>query len=77
MHCLYALGFQTYDLRTTVHSVLGCLFFGAFTTKMLVLSKHGMPGWALPLLGGLVFTALVAVWLTSALWFFLSVGIRW
>lgn len=77
LHCLYALGLQTYDLRVTVHSLLGCAFFGAFTTKMLALPRRGLPGWALPLLGGLVLTALVGVWLTSSLWFFLTVGVRW
>ena len=29
-----------------------------------------MPGWALPVVGGLVFAFLVGLWLTSALWFF-------
>jgi len=76
MQCLYALGFQAYDLRTLVHSLLGCLFFGAFTVKMLVLTRSGLPGWALPVLGGTVFAVLVAVWLTSALWFFTTVGVR-
>lgn len=76
VHCLYALGFQSYDTRTLAHSLLGCAFFGAFTTKMLILPKRGVPGWALPLVGGLVFTALTALWLTSSLWFFTTVGIK-
>jgi len=76
VHCLYALGFATYDLRTFAHSLLGCLFFGAFTTKMLVLTKHGLAGWVLPLFGGLVFAALVGVWATSALWFFSTSGLQ-
>lgn len=76
MHCLYALGLQAYDTRTLVHSLLGCAFFGVFTVKMLVLSRDGLPGWLLPLLGGAVFTALVGLWLTSSLWFFVTVGVR-
>jgi hypothetical protein len=76
MHCLYALGFGTYNARVLVHSIFGCLFFGAFSTKMLVLSRKGMPGWALPVFGGLVFTGLVVLWLTSALWFFTTTGIK-
>jgi len=76
MHCLYALGFQTYDARTLVHSVLGTMFFGAFTVKMLVLTKKGMPGWALPLFGGLVFTGLAGLFLTSSLWFFTTSGVK-
>jgi hypothetical protein len=76
MHCLYALGFQTYDTRVVVHSIVGCLFYGAFTTKMLSLSRNGLPGWTLPVLGGLVFSSLVLLWLTSSLWFFTTVGVR-
>lgn len=76
VHCLYAVGFATFDLRTTLHSLLGCFFFGAFTTKMLILPKKSLPGWALPLFGGLVFTALIAIWLTSSVWFFTTVGIK-
>jgi heme/copper-type cytochrome/quinol oxidase subunit 4 len=73
-HCLWSLGFSTYDTRTAVHSLLGCAFYGAFVAKMLVLQMRRVPGWALPLLGGLVFTLVVALWLTSSLWFFRTVG---
>jgi hypothetical protein len=76
MQCLFALGFQTYDLRTLLHSILGCVFFGAFTVKMLVLTRSGLPGWALPVLGGTVFAVLVSLWLTSAFWFFTTVGVK-
>lgn len=76
MHCLYALGFQTYDTRTLVHSLLGCAFFGAFTVKMLTLSRDGLPDWLLPLAGGVVFSLLVGLWLTSSLWFFTTTGVR-
>jgi heme/copper-type cytochrome/quinol oxidase subunit 4 len=73
-HCLWALGFQDTDTRVLVHSLAGCFFYGAFTTKMLSLRSDQLPGWALPALGGSVFTALVAIWLTSSLWFFDNVG---
>ena len=76
MHCLYALGFQDNDTRTMVHSLLGCTFFGAFTAKMLSLTKEGMPGWLLPLLGGTVFAVLTGLWLSSAYWFFTTTGIQ-
>jgi hypothetical protein len=75
VHCLYALGFADYDTRTLVHSLLGCAFFGAFTTKMLTLPRRGAPGWALPLFGGLVFATLIGLWLTASLWFFTTSGI--
>jgi hypothetical protein len=76
VHCLYAIGFQTATPRTLVHSVAGTLFFGAFTVKMLGLRRDGLPGWALPVLGGVVFTLLVALWWTSSLWFFTTFGVR-
>jgi hypothetical protein len=75
VHCLYALGFQTYDARVLTHSLLGCVFFGAFTTKMLLLTRRGPAGWVLPLAGGLTFAALIGLWLSSALWFFTTVGV--
>ena len=64
--CLYALGFQHYSTRVLAHSLLGCLFYGAFVTKVLVLQTSRLPRWALPVAGGLLFTALIAVVLTSA-----------
>jgi len=76
MHCLYALGLQSYDTRVLIHSLAGCLFFGAFTVKMLSLSRSGLPGWVLPTFGGIVFTGLTVLWLTSSLWFFTTVGVR-
>ncbi len=76
VHCLYALGFSTYDFRTLVHSIAGCFFFGVFTVKMLALPKKGLSGWVLPVLGGLAFTALIALWLTSSFWYFTTSGIR-
>ncbi|MFJ8589570.1 DUF6529 family protein [Streptomyces sp. NPDC093595] len=77
VHCLYALGTQTFDVRTTLHSLFGCFFFGAFTTKMLSLRSKRLPGWTVPLLGGLVFTVFVVLWTTSAGWFFGLYGIHY
>ncbi|TMR07727.1 hypothetical protein ETD86_50775 [Nonomuraea turkmeniaca] len=75
-HCLYALGLQ-YDVpRVLAHSLLGCFFYGVFTAKMLALPKRDTPGWTLPVLGGLAFTALVGLWLTSSFWFFTAIGIK-
>jgi hypothetical protein len=74
--CLYALGFQDYQSRVLIHSILGCFFYGAFVTKMLVLTRRNTPGWALPVLGGAVFLAIVGLWVSAALWFFTHVGVR-
>ena len=76
VHCLYALGFSTYDTRVVAHSLLGCFFYGAFTAKMLILPKKKLPWWVLPVAGGLVFTALIGLWLTSSVWFFTTVGVQ-
>ena len=75
VHCLYALGFESYDNRVLFHSLFGCFFYGAFVTKMLLLTRKGLRGWVIPIAGGLVFFGLVYVWLTSALWFFQTNGI--
>ncbi|MCG5216667.1 DUF6529 family protein [Streptosporangium soli] len=74
-HCLYALGARYDEPRVMIHSLLGCFFYGVFTAKMLALPKRGLPGWGLPALGGLAFTALVGLWLTSSLWFFTTIGV--
>ena len=74
LNCLYSLGFGTYSTRVLVHSIAGCTFYGAYTAKMIGLRLPGQPRWALPLLGGLVFTTFVVLWSTSAAWFFRSSG---
>ena len=56
------------------HSLFGCAFFGAFTVKVLAVRSRRMPGWTLPVVGGLLFSLLVGLWLTSALWFFDNSG---
>lgn len=74
-HCLWALGLATGDLRVTVHSVVGCLFYGAYAAKMLALRARGLPPWALPMLGGTVLATLVVLWLTASSWFFTRSGL--
>jgi Family of unknown function (DUF6529) len=73
-HCLWSLGFQDADARVLVHSLVGCAFYGAFTTKLLALRVERLPGLALPVIGGLLVTCLTVIWLTSSLWFFTNVG---
>jgi hypothetical protein len=71
-HCLWSIGFATIGARAILHSLLGCLFYGAFVAKVLTVTSRRVPGWALPWIGGMLFTALVAVGLTSAGWYFAS-----
>jgi hypothetical protein len=76
LHCVWSLGFVASTPRVLLHGVFGCAFYGAYTAKMLGLRLRGLPGWALPLLGGTVFAVFVLVWTTSALWFFTRSGVR-
>jgi pSer/pThr/pTyr-binding forkhead associated (FHA) protein len=73
-HCLWSLGFQSTNTRVLLHSLFGCAFYGAFAAKVTIVRSRGMPGWALPVAGGLVFTLLVLVWCLSALWFVQNQG---
>jgi len=75
-HCLWSLGFATSwdNPRTVIHSVAGCCFFGLFTAKVFSVRSHKLPGWMLPVVGSLTFTALAILWATSSLWFFTNKG---
>jgi Family of unknown function (DUF6529) len=44
------------------HSLPGCFFFGTFSAKMLLLRAERLPGRLLPIVSGLVFTALTVFW---------------
>jgi hypothetical protein len=58
----------------TVHSLLGSAIYGAFIAKVLIVRNgNRIPGWELPVAGGLLFAILLGLWLTSALWFFNNV----
>lgn len=71
-HCLWSLGFQSTDTRVLVHSLAGCFFYGIFVVKVLSVRSKSLPGWTLPVVGGLVFAALMALVATSSVWFFTS-----
>ena len=60
-HCLWALGFQSGTTRVLIHSIVGCVFYGAFVTKVLSVRSHRLPNWVLPVVGGIVFAALVVI----------------
>jgi Family of unknown function (DUF6529) len=81
-HCLWALGLETgttkdgyhVPARTVVHGVLGCMFFGAVVVKVVAVKSRRAPGWFLPVAGALLFTLLVGVVLTSAVWYVAQEG---
>ena len=63
--------------RRNVIRMAGLYLVGAWLLVQVastLFPTFGVPGWALPLAGGLVFAALVGIWLTSSLWFFTSSG---
>jgi len=72
-HCIFILGFQTYDTRVLIHSLLGSFFYGVFAVKVLVVRDHSLPGWLLPVAGGTLFTFLIALWSTSSFWYFTTI----
>lgn len=74
-HCIFLLGFGTYDTRVYIHSLLGSSLYGAFIIKVLFVRSTRFPVWALPVAGGLLFAIILGLWLTSALWFFSTFGI--
>jgi hypothetical protein len=70
MHCLLAYGVQLGGPRVAVHSLAGCFFYGAFAAKVLLVRSRRLPGWALPVAGGLLVTLIAVLWYSSALWYF-------
>ncbi len=74
-HCIFKLGYQDSTDRVLWHSLLGCAFFGAFAAKVTIVRLKRFPGPTLPIAGGLLFTVLIFVWYTSAVWFFDQAGI--
>jgi hypothetical protein len=75
LHCVWSLGLVTTSPRVWAHGLLGCAFYGAYTTKMLGLRLRGVHARVLPVLGGAVFALFVLLWSTSALWFFTRSGV--
>jgi hypothetical protein len=70
MHCLLAYGVQLTSIRVAVHSLAGCVFYGAFTAKVLFVQSRRLPGWVLPAAGGALAVLVAVLWYTSALWYY-------
>ncbi|MEW2398197.1 DUF6529 family protein [Streptomyces sp. NPDC046862] len=67
-HCVRTYGVETTSTRVFMHSVAGCVLYGAFVAKVLVVRSRRLPGWMLPAAGGLLFGAIGVLWYTAALW---------
>jgi Family of unknown function (DUF6529) len=72
-HCIFRLGFQSDETRVVLHSLAGCAFYGAYVAKVLIVQMKRYPVWVIPTAGGLLFTSVITVWYTSALWFFTTI----
>jgi Family of unknown function (DUF6529) len=74
-HCIFMLGFGTDNTRVYIHSLLGTFLYGAVLAKVFIVRSGGFRRWVLPLAGGVLFLILMGLWITSAFWFFRTVGI--
>ena len=72
-HCVTILGFQAPDARVAIHSLLGTFLYGVFVAKVLIVRDRSLPAWALPAAGLTLASMLVAIWLSSSLWYFTTV----
>lgn len=72
-HCVFILGWQTPDTRVAVHAVAGSFVYGVFAAKVLIVRSRAYPHWVPPVAGGTLAALLVALWLTSSLWYFTNV----
>jgi hypothetical protein len=70
VHCLITYGVQLTSPRVAIHSIAGCFFYGAFAAKVLLVHSKRLPGWALPVAGGMLAIVLGVIWYTSALWYY-------
>jgi len=69
-HCVFLLGFGTHSPRVLIHSLLGSALYGAVVAKVMIVRSTRFATWVLPVAGGLLFSILLGLWLTSALWLF-------
>ncbi|MGN6795786.1 MAG: DUF6529 family protein [Streptosporangiaceae bacterium] len=70
IHCATAYGVQLTDPRVLVHSIAGCFFYGAFVAKVLLVQSKRLPGWTLPVAGGILAVLLLVLWYTSGLYYY-------
>src|SRR5260370_3592696 len=54
-HCIFILGFSTYNTRVLAHSIVGSFVYGVVLGKLLMLHSRKYPAWSLPLAGRTLF----------------------
>lgn len=67
-HCVVTYGVETTGTRVTLHSVSGCVLYGAFVAKVLAVRNRLLPRPLVPLAGLVLFCAIGLLWYTAALW---------
>jgi len=70
LHCLIVYGVHFTSVRVTIHSIAGCLLYGAFSAKVLLVHSRRLPGWALPAAGASLALLIGVLWYSSALWYY-------
>jgi len=74
-HCIFILGFSTYNTRVLIHSIVGSFVYGVIIVKLLMVHSRRYLGWSLPVAGGTLFAVLTTLWITSAAWYFTNVRV--
>jgi hypothetical protein len=72
--CIWSLGWADQNPRVLIHSLGGCLLYGALVTKLLALHVPRMPSWLVTLAGSLLLTGVVAASLTTSWWYLAEFG---
>ncbi|HLY31138.1 MAG TPA: DUF6529 family protein [Ktedonobacterales bacterium] len=74
-YCLLIVSDTQLDMRVMEHATLGTLIYGAVAAKITLVRVNRFPGWALPVMGALLFSIILGLWLTSSYWFFSLYGV--
>jgi plastocyanin len=69
-NCLVAYGFEHFDRRVFVHALAGCVFYGVFAAKLVIVRSKRLPGWMLPAAGGTLVAIIFVLWYSAALWYY-------
>ena len=75
-HCSGARGFRGCSPGVLVYSRSGCVLYGASVIKRPLPTRRDRPRWIVPVVGGVLFAAVIGLWLTSSLWVFTTTGLH-
>lgn len=74
-YCLLIVSTPELSMRVMIHATLGALIYGAAAAKITLVRVNRFPGWALPVMGSLLFAIILGLWLTSSFWYFSLYGV--